>query len=112
MAAASVRFEQSSSSAAAMRPSKLILWAVCVALLAAELASAEASPPYEEVAADAGLQGMKALIHLHLSLAHFVLILHLILQLHFICARRFGQNVIKGSLSLALNVVVSHATWH
>ena len=60
MAAASVRFEQSSSSAAAvMRPSKLILWAVCVALLAAELASAEASPPYEEVAADAGVQGRK-----------------------------------------------------
>ena len=42
-----------------MRPSKLILWAVCVALLAAELASAEASPPYEEVAGEAGVQGRK-----------------------------------------------------
>ena len=43
-----------------MRPSKLILWAVCVALLAAEMASAEASPPYEEVAGDAGVQGRRA----------------------------------------------------
>ena len=58
-----------------MRPSKLILWAVCVALLAAELASAEASPPYEEVAGDAGVQGRKE---------GLILILHLILQLHFI----------------------------
>ena len=44
-------------SSAAMRPSKLILSVLCVALLAAELASAEASPPYEEVAEDARVQG-------------------------------------------------------
>ena len=52
-------FSPSSSAAAAvaaMRPSKLILSALCVALLAAELASAEASPPYEEVAEDARVQ--------------------------------------------------------
>ena len=40
-----------------MRPSRLLLSALCVALLAAELAPAEASPPYEEVAEDARLQG-------------------------------------------------------
>ena len=51
-----------------MRPSKLILWAVCVALLAAELASAEASPPYEEVAGDAGVQGRKEGPHLYIPI--------------------------------------------
>ena len=41
-----------------MRPSKLILSALCVvALLAAELVSAEASPPYEEVDEEAMVQG-------------------------------------------------------
>ena len=39
-----------------MRPAKLILSLVCVALLAAELGSAEASPPYEEVVEDARVQ--------------------------------------------------------
>ena len=43
----------------------------------------------------------------------FVLILHLILQLHFICEGTFGQNVIKGSVSLAFYTDSgSHATWH
>ena len=69
-----------------MRPSKLILWAVCVALLAAELASAEASPPYEEVAGDAGVQGRKEgphhTYHSHILSQYCILSCNCILSVH------------------------------